>query len=143
MNRRLFAAAALALLLPGMALAQVFVVPRRPDKSAINSFDFQWQHVDILVGPQAKGLAKPPDRIIHEQPPGAPGGPTANAPSTTPSGTSGPITEVTARRDSPTPPQTGLEPGTILPVVPTDGGTTAGLPPEGPPIAAGAPSALP
>lgn len=131
MNRRLFAAAALALLFPGMALAQVFVIPRRPDKSAVNSFDFQWQHVDILVGPEAKGMAGPPDHTAHEAPPGAPGGPTSHAPSTTPTGTSGPNTAVAERREGPTPTQTGVDPGALVAEAPDggmDGGMTAGLP---------------
>ncbi|WP_342380827.1 tolB protein precursor protein [Myxococcus stipitatus] len=73
MNPRLLAAAALALLLPELALAQVFVVPRRPGKTPVNSFEFEWRHVDILVGPDATGVAKPPERTAHDQPPAAPG----------------------------------------------------------------------
>ena len=63
MNRRSATAAALlVLLLPGLALAQVFVVPRRADRGAVNTFEFEWRHVDILVGPEAKGEAEAPDR---------------------------------------------------------------------------------
>ena len=30
--------------------AQVFVRPRRPNKSQVRHFEFEWQHIDILVG---------------------------------------------------------------------------------------------
>ncbi|RMG16247.1 MAG: tolB protein precursor protein [Deltaproteobacteria bacterium] len=36
------------------AQAQVFVVPRRPNKSQVRHFRFQWRYIDILVGPEAK-----------------------------------------------------------------------------------------
>jgi hypothetical protein len=88
-NHRLLAAAALALFLPGAALAQVFVVPRRAEKSAVNSFDFEWHHVDILVGPESKGIAQPSGHTAHEQPPGTPGGPITTAPATTPGTSTG------------------------------------------------------
>ncbi|MBU8895020.1 tolB protein precursor protein [Corallococcus sp. H22C18031201] len=61
----------LALLLPGVAAAQVFVIPRQAGKTPINTFDLAWRHVDILVGPDAEGLAKPPEHTAHDQP-GAP-----------------------------------------------------------------------
>ncbi len=48
-----WAALALAVALPVEALAQVFVYPRRPNKSQVRYFEFDWQHVDILVGPDA------------------------------------------------------------------------------------------
>ena len=41
MNRRPFIVAALLMLLPGVALAQVFVYPRRADRSAVNTFEFE------------------------------------------------------------------------------------------------------
>ncbi|HVG60445.1 MAG TPA: hypothetical protein VNA24_17940, partial [Hyalangium sp.] len=63
MNRRPTLAAALLLwLLPGLAFAQVFVYPRRADRSQVNTFEFEWRHVDILVGPAAKGEAPPPEK---------------------------------------------------------------------------------
>ncbi|MFP2912465.1 hypothetical protein ACLESD_47090, partial [Pyxidicoccus sp. 3LFB2] len=74
MNPRPLAAALLALLLPGLALAQFYVVPRRPGKSPVNSYEFEWRHVDILVGPGATGEAAPADRTAHDQPPGVQGG---------------------------------------------------------------------
>ncbi|HZA52387.1 MAG TPA: hypothetical protein VE549_16700, partial [Myxococcaceae bacterium] len=40
-------------LLPLAAPAQVFVYPRRPNKSQVRYYDFDWRHVDILVGPEA------------------------------------------------------------------------------------------
>ncbi|MDY7225558.1 tolB protein precursor protein [Hyalangium rubrum] len=83
MNRRPAIAAALLLLLPGAALAQVFVIPRRAEKSAVNTFDFEWRHVDILVGPAAQGEAKPRDGT-DLMPPGVPGGPIPSAPTTPP-----------------------------------------------------------
>lgn len=36
--------------LPDVADAQVFVVPRRPNKSRVRYFDFDWMQVDILAG---------------------------------------------------------------------------------------------
>ncbi|MBX5481184.1 MAG: tolB protein precursor protein [Myxococcaceae bacterium] len=33
--------------------AQVYVYPRRPNKSQVRYYDFNWKHVDILVGPDA------------------------------------------------------------------------------------------
>src|SRR5919198_2350979 len=38
---------------PVAALAQVFVYPRRANKSQVRYYDFDWRHVDILVGPEA------------------------------------------------------------------------------------------
>ncbi|MFP2902188.1 tolB protein precursor protein, partial [Corallococcus sp. 4LFB] len=74
----------LALLLPELALAQVFVVPRRAGKTPVNSYEFEWRHIDILVGPAATGMAKPADHTAHEQPPGTQGGANPNAPTTSP-----------------------------------------------------------
>jgi hypothetical protein len=82
-NRRPASLAALLLLLPGAALAQVFVVPRRAEKSAVNTFEFEWRHIDILVGPEAKGEAEAPDRTAPMAP-GAPGGPVPAAPTAPP-----------------------------------------------------------
>ncbi|QSQ18697.1 PD40 domain-containing protein [Pyxidicoccus parkwayensis] len=84
MNPRPLAVAALALLLPGLALAQFYVVPRRPGKSPVNSYKFEWQHVDILVGPNATGMAKAPEHTAHDKPPGAQGGANPDAPTTSP-----------------------------------------------------------
>lgn len=81
-NRRPFVAAALLVLLPSAALAQVFVVPRRAERSAVNTFDFEWKHVDILVGPASTGVADAPERTAYPQPPGAPAGPATDAPAT-------------------------------------------------------------
>ncbi len=80
MTLRPLAAAVLALLLPGLALAQVFVVPRRPGKTPVNTFEFEWRHVDILVGPQAEGEAKTETRFAHDQPPQTQGGPNPTTP---------------------------------------------------------------
>jgi hypothetical protein len=108
-NRRPLIAAALLVLLPSATLAQVFVYPRRAEKSAVKTFDFEWRHVDILVGPAAKGLAAPPERT-DPLPPGVPGGPVPSAPTTTPdiSATeippAGPPPET--ERESSTPPAT-------------------------------------
>jgi len=82
-NRRPTAAAMLLLLLPGMALAQVFVYPRRADRSQVTTFDFEWRHVDILVGPAAKGEAAAPAKV-DPLPPGVPGGPIPSAPTLPP-----------------------------------------------------------
>jgi len=44
------------------AAAQEVVFPRSADKSQVRYFDFDWRHVDILVGPQAEHkLADAPD----------------------------------------------------------------------------------
>ncbi|WP_224369900.1 tolB protein precursor protein [Hyalangium versicolor] len=89
MNRRPLITAALLVLLPGVALAQVFVYPRRADRSAVNTFDFEWRHVDILVGPAAKGEAKGTSKT-DAQPPGAPAGPNPNVTTLEPGGTGTP-----------------------------------------------------
>jgi hypothetical protein len=85
-NRRPLIAVALLLLLPSVALAQVFVYPRQADRSQVNTFDLEWRHVDILVGPGAKGLAKPPEQTASPQPPGTPGGPNPNVSTMNPGG---------------------------------------------------------
>ncbi|XXF76054.1 tolB protein precursor protein [Myxococcaceae bacterium GXIMD 01537] len=117
MNRRYSAAAVLALLLPGMAFAQVYVIPRRPEKSAVHSFEFQWRHVDILVGPHATGMAKPAEHTAHDAPPGTPGAPPSNVPALGPS--------------SEAPPGPGAAPPSPAPSVEVtevpDGGTVAGV----------------
>ncbi len=60
-------AAGLLLLLPLQAFAQVFVYPRRPNKSQVRYFEFDWQHVDILVGPEADtSRADDLDRRVKE-----------------------------------------------------------------------------
>src|SRR5512140_3309467 len=47
-------------LAPAAAPAQIFVYPRHADKSQVRYYEFNGQHVDILVGPQAsKKLADP------------------------------------------------------------------------------------
>jgi M61 glycyl aminopeptidase/Omp85 superfamily domain len=140
-NRRLFIAAALLVLLPGMALAQVFVYPRRADRSAVNTFEFEWRHVDILVGPAAKGEAKPPERTGSPQPPGAPAGPNPNVTTMSPGGpgTPGPapMPPKETQQLTPPPPDNGAEvasagspdggtPG------PSDGGLMAFFPPSPP-----------
>ncbi len=80
MNHRLLIAALLAALLPEAALAQTYVVPRRAFRSPVRTYEFEWRHLDILVGPQAEGVAAPPAHRAHTQPPGTPGGPTPTAP---------------------------------------------------------------
>jgi hypothetical protein len=130
-NLRPLAAAILALLLPGLALAQVFVIPRRPGKSAVNTFDFAWRHVDILVGPAAEGMAAPAERTAHDEPPGTQGGANPNAPTTGPETgdprepPSGPPPE--AQRVANPDPQVGLPPTSAPPLVVegTDGGVAS------------------
>jgi hypothetical protein len=121
-NRRPAIVAALLVLLPGVALAQVFVVPRRAERSAVNSFEFEWRHVDILVGPEAKGEAKPPERT-DPMPPGVPGGPIPSAPTVPP--------DVSASGLQPAQPPPGTElmasapppgPGEVSGAGATDGG---------------------
>lgn len=138
MNPRPLAAAVLALLLPGLALAQFYVVPRRPGKSPVNTYEFEWRHVDILVGPNAEGLAKPPDRTAHDQPPGTQGGANPDAPTTSPETSDprelpggGPAPE-TAQQTSEPPPSSGTPIAPPVTAEATDGGvapaTTAGTP---------------
>lgn len=84
MSLRPIAAAMLALLLPGLASAQFYVVPRRPGKSPVNTYEFEWRHVDILVGPQAEGEAEGTPRTGHSEPPGTTGGSHPDGPNITP-----------------------------------------------------------
>jgi hypothetical protein len=126
-NRRPAIAAALLVLLPGIALAQVFVVPRRAERSAVNTFEFEWRHVDILVGPEAKGEAEAPDRTAPLAP-GVPGGPVPAAPTTTP--------DVSGTNLVPSEPPQGTESMTSTPSGPGEvaqaGATDGGVPdPDG------------
>ncbi len=47
---------------PTVSEAQVFVYPRRPDKSLVRHFDFDWQHSDLIIqvdqDPEAEKAAK-------------------------------------------------------------------------------------
>nr|WP_217918679.1 tolB protein precursor protein [Myxococcus sp. AM010] len=121
----------LVLLFPGLALAQFYVVPRRPGKTAVNSYVFEWRHTDILVGPGATGLAEPAERTAHEQPPKSPGGANPGAPTTSPdvgdtkAPPAGPPSEATEGPSEPQS-QTGL-PGSTPVVI--GGATDAGVPP--------------
>ncbi|NMO14979.1 PD40 domain-containing protein [Pyxidicoccus fallax] len=119
-----------------MALAQFYVVPRRPGKSPVNSYEFEWRHVDILVGPAAEGLAAPAERTAHDQPPGTQGGANPSAP-TTDSETSdpreppsGPPQETTQGPSDPEA-QVGLPPTATPPPLVTEA-TDGGVPPPGP-----------
>lgn len=127
MNRRPTAAALLLTLLPGMALAQVFVYPRRADRSQVTTFDFEWRHVDILVGPAAKGEAAPPEKV-DPLPPGVPGGAIPAAPTVPPeaSSSSRPISEPPqeTQKVTTTPPTTS-EPVAVA------GGLDGGVPMDG------------
>lgn len=136
----------LAVLLPELVLAQVFVVPRRSGKTPVNTYEFEWRHIDILVGPGATGVAKPDDNTVHVQPPGTEGGALPNAPTTRPTGSTqsppgGP--EVTPSGQVTMPPQdtTSAAPGGIvLDMGRTDAGSSppsvtglpdGGIPPPG------------
>src|SRR5690554_3038582 len=33
--------------------AQIFVYPQRPNQTNVRYFDFEWHHIDIMVGPNA------------------------------------------------------------------------------------------
>jgi hypothetical protein len=80
-NQRLSAAAALlALLVPGTVLAQVLVIPRRAYRTPVHTYEFEWRHQDILVGPEAEGVAPPAAHRAHTQAPGTPGGAVPSAP---------------------------------------------------------------
>ncbi|WNG24957.1 tolB protein precursor protein [Cystobacter fuscus] len=80
MNRRILIAALLCVFLPEAALAQVYVIPRRAYRSPVHTYEFDWKHLDILVGPNAEGVAPPAAHRAHQQAPGAPGGPLPTAP---------------------------------------------------------------
>jgi hypothetical protein len=80
-NRLLIIIGLLSVFLPEAALAQVYVVPRRAPRSQVRNYDFEWRHLEILVGPEAEGIAAPPAHRAHIQPPGAPGGPNGTVPS--------------------------------------------------------------
>jgi len=45
----------LALLSPGAARAQVYVVPRRPGQSVVREIPHQWEHIDLLVDAPIQG----------------------------------------------------------------------------------------
>ncbi len=78
-----WATLALVFLLPLEGLAQVFVYPRRPNKSQVRYYEFDWQHVDILVGPDAdRSRADDMNRQISRGDPGTPrpGDETAESP---------------------------------------------------------------
>src|SRR5919202_1308149 len=108
-------------LLPIAALAQVFVYPRRPNKSQVRYYDFEWRHVDILVGPEADTTRademkrrptpsprRPPDHPAPRESPHVPpaGGKPGDAPSgSTPPGPGTPApgtlqNKLTAQSDS-------------------------------------------
>lgn len=66
----LFALGALLLLtaLPQMAHSQIYVYPRRPTQSNVRYFDFDWYHIDILVGPEADtdgATPAHPERVLE------------------------------------------------------------------------------
>ncbi len=46
--------------------AQIFVYPQRPNQSNVRYFDFEWHHIDILVGPKAD--TSDADSIKHGNP---------------------------------------------------------------------------
>jgi hypothetical protein len=79
-NRRVLIAALITLVLPQAVFAQVYVIPRKAYRSPVHTYEFEWKHLDILVGPEAEGLAAPAAYRAHQQPPGAPGGPPPTAP---------------------------------------------------------------
>jgi hypothetical protein len=64
-------AAIIALSFGAEAMAQVFVYPRRPHKSQVRYFEFEWRHIDILVGPEAgpetreEGPRSPFEHVRH------------------------------------------------------------------------------
>ncbi len=111
MNLRPLAAAILALLLPGLASAQFYVVPRRPGKSPVNTYEFEWRHVDILVGPQSEGEAQGGGKTGHSEPPGTTGGANPDGPNVTPEGGG-------AQTPNPSPtPDTDVSPGPADPMM--------------------------
>ena len=121
MNRRVLIAALLTLVLPEAVFAQVYVIPRKAYRSPIHTYDFEWKHLDILVGPSAEGVAPPAAHRAHQQPPGAPGGPTPTAPTleartpAAPLGTGTPLNPDNPETSgTPTTPDAGLDGGVAL-----------------------------
>jgi WD40-like Beta Propeller Repeat len=123
-------------LIPVAAVAQVFVYPRRPNKSQVRYYDFDWRHVDILVGPDADtsrademkrrttpATPQPPDKPGPSEAPHVP--PVEGKPGDTPSGST-PSVPGTPRLPNPT-----LQPS--KPAAPGDSssGPTV-VPPAGP-----------
>ena len=91
--------AAAGLLSPPSASAQEVVFPRIAEKSQVRYFDFDWRHVDILVGPEADRKLASPDFPGGEGHPGhlPPQGVTTIATPISPPGTpSSPEPEATA-----------------------------------------------
>lgn len=77
---------ACAWLIPATADAQVFVYPRRPSQTNVRWFDFDWHHVDVLIGPKASGeTLKDAGPRMHYAPQN-----TAQGPTTQPLGQGGP-----------------------------------------------------
>ena len=72
-------ALALVLLFSLPASAQVFVYPRRPNKSLVHVFDFKWDTVDIHIKPEHEAATAP-----QLNKPVAPSPPTATEPATPP-----------------------------------------------------------
>jgi hypothetical protein len=64
------------------AEAQVFVYPRRPNKSQVRWYNFEWKHVDILVGPEADTRRADDFERLGTEPPAA--GPPQGGPQTVP-----------------------------------------------------------
>ncbi|ATB31809.1 PD40 domain-containing protein [Melittangium boletus] len=130
MNRRILIVALLTLVLPEAVFAQVYVIPRKAYRSPIHTYDFEWKHLDILVGPNAEGVAPPAAHRAHQQPPGAPGGPSPAAPTlesrtpaTAPLGTGIPLSpDNPETTGTPTTPDAGLDGGVAL----EDSGTEPG-----------------
>src|SRR5687767_1858420 len=49
----------LSFLLPSTVLAQVFVIPRRAQKSQVRHFNYDWKHIDIAYDSLATPEATP------------------------------------------------------------------------------------
>jgi hypothetical protein len=139
--RRWFAASMFGLLLSGSAFAQtVFVRPRTAGQNQVRYFDFEWRHIDILVGPKADKEAAP---FIHKVPgtSASPINPTATPGGTSPASPSPQVQGIAPGKGDSNAPGIVLPPasdaGIALPVE-SDGGTpapVAGTPDGGPGLA--------
>ncbi|MFW5968270.1 MAG: hypothetical protein ACOCV2_12165, partial [Persicimonas sp.] len=76
--------ATLLWLWPMVADAQVYVYPRRSSQTNVRWHDFDWHHIDIMVGPKASGetIEDPGPRlhnetggVYHQEGPHGQGGP--------------------------------------------------------------------
>lgn len=113
------------------AAGQVFVYPRHAEKSQVRYFDFEWHHVDLLVGPEADTSVA--DNVTQGHVPGTPTGEPlqqGQGPATDPGSTTGVAGPADFATDGGTP--VGVRPGdggAAVVATPGDGGAALALAP--------------